>query len=64
MYGGPSPGTSSDMLALALVILVLLGGGWLLWQVLEVAFWLVAVLFILGAAAAAWAYGALRRGAA
>jgi hypothetical protein len=52
------------MLVLALVIIVLLGGGWLLWQVLEVALWLVAVLFILGVAAVAWAYGALRRGTA
>lgn len=49
------------MLALALVILVLLGGGWLLWQVLEVAFWLVAVPFVLGAGVAAWAYGAWGR---
>jgi hypothetical protein len=46
---------------LAILILVLLGGAWLLWQVLEVAFWLVGVLLIAGAALAAWVYGSLRR---
>ncbi len=56
-----TPGNSTAMAVLLIILLIALVAGGLLWQVLEVAFWIVSILFLAVVVISAATYGWLRK---